>query len=117
MRKIIVHYSILDATDADLTPVWGDDDDSSQLPTLDVFFDGIVELIHLGSVHEWLVTQDYARFPMRRAVRAAQLRDALRPDGELMELLGALVQSASQDSGVIAMCVRVAAYLQVWAAD
>jgi hypothetical protein len=118
MAEITILPSILDANDEDLTPVWGDDDESSVLPTLDVFFDsGVVELVHVGSVHDWLITQSFARFPMRQKVSAERFRDGLRADGELLALLKTTVGAASSDAGIIAACEGVNAYLKSLRAD
>jgi len=113
MSDIIIHYSITDAKDEDLVPVFGDDDVSSSIPCLDFFFNegATVELVHVGIIDEWVITSTYARFAMRRPFSATRLHDSLRPDGELLRRLQVAYRAASADTGLLSACSEIGAYL------
>jgi hypothetical protein len=112
MSNLTIHYSILDADAEDFVPVFGDDDESSSIPCLDVFFDsGVVDLVHAGVAHDWLSTPIYARFVIRESVDVNRLRSTLRPGGRLFRLFEAVHRAASKDDGLITACEGVYAFL------
>lgn len=43
MNDLIIHYSIEDAEPADFSPIYGDDDDSTEIPCFDFFFESGID--------------------------------------------------------------------------
>jgi hypothetical protein len=112
MSEITIHYSILDAEEEDLVPIFGDDDESSSIPCLDLFFDsGTLELVHVGAVDDWSVTSEYARFAMRRPVDARRLHNSLHPGAELLRRFEVAHRAALTDSGLIGACDEITSCL------
>lgn len=117
MTDPTIHSSIADATRTDFQPLYGDDDGSSLIPCIDIFFQsGIVELVHVPIVEPFLITPDYARFEARQ-LNPDRLREGLTIGGALKPAIVAVRDSALNDGGLIAACTTLSAQLEILIED
>lgn len=115
MRDLFIHYSLLDAEEGDFAPIYGDDDESSLIPCVDVFYDtGVVELVHTGMSRPFVVTPDYVRFDARGPLDVLSLKSSLQPGQPLCVALAALCAAANDDTGLLAACDRMSELLEAF---
>jgi hypothetical protein len=114
--KILIHHSIVDAADQDFIPVYGESDEDTLLPCLDLFVrpegvEALVEMIHVPMVETFLVYEDRVRFDARGPREAEVLLNSLWEGAELYRLLADLRDSMVHDQGILAACHRIANHL------
>ncbi len=113
MNDLIIHHSIEDAEPADFSPIYGDDDDSTEIPCFDFFFEsGVLELVHVPMPDSFVIMPDFVRFDARGPLDPNALRERLAVGGVLRNAIVEVRCAALIDRALLAACRAFSAELE-----